>query len=112
MDLQFLYYINDPQHIWCVCIGVPYVTHIWQPADSSELNSCFKVLLNKAKQEYVRFKYNQQNWAPSDIIPLINDAWKGSFAIKENALKPIVSQPGAHSTTDYCCIQQLRKKFQ
>jgi hypothetical protein len=35
----FLKYINDSNHEWVCCIGVPYATHIWQLADASELKS-------------------------------------------------------------------------
>jgi hypothetical protein len=48
MGLSFLDYITDKEHEWCVCIGVPYGTHLWQTADSSELNGCFKMGVIKA----------------------------------------------------------------
>jgi hypothetical protein len=41
--IPFLEYINDEEHRWKVCIGVPYATHMWQPHDSSELNGTFKI---------------------------------------------------------------------
>ena len=47
--LPFLRYINDQEHLWKCCIGVPYATHLWQPADSSELNGCFKMKLAQVK---------------------------------------------------------------
>ena len=34
-DLKFLEYINNPETEWCVCIGVPYGTSLWQVGDSS-----------------------------------------------------------------------------
>lgn len=43
LELPFLDYIFDKSHEWSVCIGVPYGTHLWQVADSSELNGCFKM---------------------------------------------------------------------
>jgi hypothetical protein len=27
--LPFLQYMNNPDHLWKVCIGVPHVTHMW-----------------------------------------------------------------------------------
>ena len=36
IKLSFLEYINNPEHMWCVCIGVPYGTALWQVGDSSE----------------------------------------------------------------------------
>jgi hypothetical protein len=41
MDLEFLEYIMDPMHGWNVCIGVPYNTHLWQVASSSQKNGKF-----------------------------------------------------------------------
>ena len=37
-SLEFLRYISNESHPWVVCIGVPYGTHLWQVADSEELN--------------------------------------------------------------------------
>jgi hypothetical protein len=56
MKLPFLKYINDPAHLWQVCLGVPYGTHIWQVADALELNGCFKMALTKAKRYYLTFR--------------------------------------------------------
>ncbi len=41
-EIPFLDYIHDCRHKWVVCIGVPYGTHTWQMADSSEMNGAFK----------------------------------------------------------------------
>jgi len=35
-ELPFLEYINNPMHMWKMCIGVPYGTSIWQVGDSAE----------------------------------------------------------------------------
>ena len=43
LTLEFLRYVNDPSHKWCVCIGVPYGTSLWQVADSEELNASFQI---------------------------------------------------------------------
>jgi hypothetical protein len=32
MKLPFLKYINHVDHLWTVCLGVPYGTHLWQVA--------------------------------------------------------------------------------
>jgi hypothetical protein len=42
-QLPFLCYINNEAHLWMVCLGDPYGTHIWQVGDSSEQNGCFKM---------------------------------------------------------------------
>lgn len=43
MTLDFVQYVNNPTTRWMACLGVPYGTHIWQPADSSEINGSFKI---------------------------------------------------------------------
>ena len=49
-ELPFLRYISDEAHRWIVCIGVPYGTHLWQVANSSELNGSFKSSFTKANE--------------------------------------------------------------
>ena len=41
-ELPFLQYIHD-NNKWTACIGVPYATHWWQVADSSEVNGAYKM---------------------------------------------------------------------
>jgi hypothetical protein len=41
LDPMFLTYINDANHIWKVCLGVPYATSHWQVGDSAEQNGTF-----------------------------------------------------------------------
>jgi hypothetical protein len=43
MKLPFLSYITSSYSRWMVCCGVFYGSHLWQVADSSELNGCFKM---------------------------------------------------------------------
>jgi hypothetical protein len=79
----FLQYIHEKQHEWHVCIGVPYGTHIWQVADAPQQNGTFKIALTKAKQELHKKKQDLQmppNFTPTDVMPLVNKAWKASFA--------------------------------
>jgi hypothetical protein len=78
MMLPFLKYINHPEHEWVCCIGVPYATHIWQVGDASALNGAFKIALAKAKREYLKYRSNPR-FEPTDIVPLLNQAWEKSF---------------------------------
>jgi hypothetical protein len=72
---------------------VPYATHIWQPADSSELNGSYKIALTKAKVLYQRSKQdNKKSFKPTDVIPLFNLAWADSFGRKELARKAILER--------------------
>jgi len=34
IELPFLEYVNHPDHPWCLCIGVPYGTDLWQVGNS------------------------------------------------------------------------------
>jgi hypothetical protein len=47
-EVDLLQYIADPNHPWSVCFGVPYRTHLWQVADSSEQNVMYKVYKTEA----------------------------------------------------------------
>ena len=53
-DIDFLTYINDVNHRWNVCLGVPYGTALWQVADSSQQNGKYKMLMNEIKKELFR----------------------------------------------------------
>ena len=59
-QLPFLDYVTVDDTRWTVCIGVPYGTHVWQVADSSEQNGAFKMALTKAKQNVVDKKMELQ----------------------------------------------------
>jgi hypothetical protein len=92
MDLEFLEYINDEDHKWFVCIGVPYGTHKWQVADSSQVNGKFKIELAIVKSEYLKFKGNNEGFVVSDIVPLVRTAFARSFANVENTRKAIAER--------------------
>ena len=93
-QLPFLEYINNAANKWMVCVGVPYATHIWQVADSSELNGSFKIALTKAKRDYLKHssRTEKKKFSPSDIIPLVNIAWKESFALDSKGKKAIIKR--------------------
>jgi hypothetical protein len=82
-DLEFLRYINTYPHRWNVCIGVPYGTAYWQVGDSSEQNGCFNINLTQLKTAMLQTRIDQLNHAiqlvKTDIIPLINGSFPGSF---------------------------------
>jgi hypothetical protein len=80
MELPFMDYIHDPLHKWVVCIGVPYATHLWQVADSSEQNGSFKMECNRAKRSiYDKRPLGKKSFTNSDVIPIINKTWPLSF---------------------------------
>jgi hypothetical protein len=91
--LPFLAYINNPETKWKTCFGVPYGTHIWQPADSSEINGCFKMTLQRTKDEYLKSKLgSDKSFAQTDVIPILNKSWQNSIGNKEKARKAILNR--------------------
>jgi hypothetical protein len=83
-DLEFLIYINDPDHEWCFCIGVPYGTALWQVGDSIQQNGQFKLFLTMMKNIILRQRMQtfqcSMGITTHDIIPIINHAWDHSFS--------------------------------
>ena len=88
-EQPFLSYINDSdEHPWVVCISMPYGTHIWHVADSSELIGTFKIRLTDAKNTiYAAKPNNMKKWLMSDVIPIIN-----SFIPKGADMRPFFKQ--------------------
>ena len=84
LEMPFLSYINTPKDNWIVCIGVPYGTALWQVGDSKEQNGSFNIALTKAKLKMLetREKLGLEELEDTDLIPIINYAWKHSFARK------------------------------
>ena len=89
----FLEYINQTETKWQVCVGVPYGTSYWQVGDSEEQNGSFKMALTKLKEEMINTRIRKMiqdmQIAPTDIIPLVNNAWDVSFARMEKNKKAI-----------------------
>ena len=82
IQLPFLEYINNPDHLWCVCIGVPYGTALWQVGDSSEQNGAYMMALGKMKEKLIAKKEERMmplTIEPFEIIILVNYAWELSF---------------------------------
>jgi hypothetical protein len=82
-QLPFLRYIRDKAHEWKVCIGVPNGTAHWQVGDSAEQNGSWKMATTRDKRKLSQFRISMGmpvNIRPSDIVPIVNNAWKQSFA--------------------------------
>jgi hypothetical protein len=95
MQTPFLNYANNPAHKWIICLGVPYGTHIWQVADSSQMNGAFKMALTVAKCklfEFVTTKLNRKGFVPTDIVPLVNVAWAKSFGKTTDARRAVLQR--------------------
>jgi hypothetical protein len=90
----FLDYVNDPKYRWTVCIGVPYETHIWQVADSSELNGAFKMGVTRTEKAIYNAKPDRLKgkWKMTDIIPIVNGAFPTSFGQVDKLKKAIADR--------------------
>jgi hypothetical protein len=84
LELPFLNYINDPDHEWVVCLGVPYGTAYWQVGDSKQQNGLYKIYLTKAKMLLIRRGKIEVGMKvirvkKYEIIPCVNAAFGPSF---------------------------------
>lgn len=108
-DINFLDYVHDERNPWEVCIGVPYGTHIWQVADSPQLNGAFKTLMIKVKRKMFDKKLAlNRNFEASDIIPIINHCWSGSFGNVTSARKAIAER--GWGPLNYCLLDDDKLK--
>jgi hypothetical protein len=103
LEVPFLDYIFDEEHKWYVCIGVPYGTHYWQVADSSELNGTYKMALTRGKEIHFNAKPpGHKGWAMTDIIPLLNYAYPFSFGNIARGRKAILNR--GWGPLNYCLL--------
>src|SRR5688572_8130563 len=82
INYEFLSYVNNLQHKWYVCLGVPYATSYWQVGDSHEQNGSFKVNWYCAKRKVMSWKNDQglgYTMTAREILPVINDLWEMSY---------------------------------
>jgi len=80
LEVPFLDYIHGDGHKWKTCFGVPYGTHVWQLADSSQVNGKFKMGVTKIKRQIYEAKPdNKKHFGPTDVIPILNYAYEQGF---------------------------------
>ena len=76
-EVEFLQYINDQNHKWNVCIGIPYRTSLWHVGDSVQQNGRFKMLVTKKKREI--FEQGMKTFCPhlhlmqTDIMVVVRE---------------------------------------
>ena len=96
LEVPFLKYINDTTHKWVVCIGVPNGTSIWQVGDSNEQNGTYKMYCSEYKKMLTSKRFEMRmfklNLVCTDIILIVNYAWKSSFDNVANNLKAIADR--------------------
>ena len=96
LSYDFLKYINDKNHYWFANLGTPYLTHLWQVADSAELNGKFKTEWYRSKDHLLRLKIRQlmpEKLDATDVMPLLNEALSKSFQCVELS-KKVISERG------------------
>jgi hypothetical protein len=85
-------------------IGLPYGTSYWQVGDSSEQNGSFKMKLTKEK---VKLTANKSDAGLAfevdkrDIVKLVSDCWKESFAKVESNKKAVLTRGWGPKTLSY-----------
>jgi hypothetical protein len=90
----FVEYINNKNHTWKVCLGVPYATTLWQGqvGDASEQNGMAKLEWYREKRELLSWKYlNNLPCAirPEDVMPLMNKIFYKSYNNVANNKKAV-----------------------
>ena len=95
LDPTFIAYINNIEHCWKVCFGVPYGTLLWQGGDSAENNGTFESEFYGAKDELLLWKYEPgltRAIKHKDVMPLLNDIFPKAFGHEEINKKAITDQ--------------------
>jgi hypothetical protein len=93
LQVPFLRYVNDEDHKWKFCIGLPNGTGKWQVEDSSEHNGQWKTEMTRENGKLILYKTRigiEMMISKSDAIPLINCVWPKWFARKatnKNAIR-------------------------
>ena len=110
IEFEFLNYINDAGHQWVVCIGVPYGTATWQVGDSKEQNGSFNIALARAKINLVKKK--AEHCLPAvinrtDIVVILNEAWKHSFGRVEKNRKAIADRGWNPLNRNILCLKEV-----
>ena len=90
--LPFLEYITDALHPWCVVIGVPYGTAIWQVGDSAEQNGTLNMSSVREKRRIVEEK--EKMFLPptieaTDILKIVTQGYKDGFCNEKNNKRAI-----------------------
>ena len=79
-----------------ICRGVPYGTSLWQATDNNEQNGCVKLVCSEIKEKLLKKRLDMMIDSPAilptDTIPIINYAWKRSFAKVDTNKKGIAAR--------------------
>ena len=90
LDPLFVEYINNRNHKWKVCLGVPYATTLWQVGDASEQNGFVKSEWYREKAKLLVWKSEHglpRAIRPEDVMPIMNRIFFKAYGNKTNNLK-------------------------
>ena len=93
VQLTFIRYVNNTDHMWSVCIVFPNGTAYWQVGDSPEKNGSCKMATTKYKRELDIFKTRMEmniTIKKTDSVPIICRAWNKCFAHSDCGIRAIV----------------------
>lgn len=111
--LPFLRYIHDKRHPWVVHLGVPYATHWWQVADSSQVNGSYKMAATEKKRKIYEWKHPRgQTLNKTDIVPIVNYAFARSFGLVDRCKRAIASRGWNPLNYALLCNEDLKKIFE
>ena len=92
---KFVEYINDHDHRWKVCLGVPYATTLWQVGDASEQNGMVKLEWYREKAKLLVWKYEHNLPCaiyPQDVMPLLNKIFYKAYNNITNNKKAVAAR--------------------
>ena len=106
--LPFLQYITDPEHEWCVVIGVPYGTALWQVGDSFCSHNTASAREKRRIVENKESHFLTPTIEPHEIIDIVSVAWEKSFSRVEtnkNAISERGWFPFNRNLMTYPCLR-------
>jgi hypothetical protein len=90
LDPLFVEYINNKEHKWKVCLGVPYATTLWQVGDASEQNGFVKSEWYREKAKLLVWKSEHglpRAIRPEDVMPIMNRIFFKAYGNEKNNRK-------------------------
>lgn len=91
-ETTLLDYIREPEHEWVINCGIHHDAHLLQLANSFEFNKTFKDEFELSKERLLDMRsrsLRQRLLFPSDIMPLVCNAWMSSFGLPSSCKKPM-----------------------
>ena len=90
LDPLFVECINNKEHKWKVCLGIPYTRTLWQVGDASEQNGFVKSEWYREKAKLLVWKSEHglpRAIRPEDVMPIMNRVFFKAYGNEENNCK-------------------------